>query len=73
MATKLRVCQDLSMHLIIKRFLINLFLFRGLASSLKIDWYVIIQRSLSPWYVQIYRNSMHESIVFVDMNAFHFD
>jgi len=58
MATKLRVCQDLSMHLIIKRFLINLFLFRGLASSLKIDWYVIIQRSLSPWYVQIYRNLM---------------
>ena len=73
MATKLRVCQDLSMHLIIKRFLINLFLFRRLASSLKIDWNVIIQRSLSPWYVQIYRNLMHESIVFVDMNAFHFD
>ena len=73
MATKLRVCQDLSMHLIIKRFLINLFLFRRLASSLKIDWYVIIQRSLSPWYVKIYRNLMHESIVFVDMNAFHFD
>lgn len=73
MATKLRVCQDLSMHLIIKRFLINLFLFRRLASILKIDWYVIIQRSLSPWYVQIYRNLMHESIVFVDMNAFHFD
>ena len=73
MATKLRVCQDLSMHRIIKGFLINLFLFRGLASSLKIDWYVIIQRSLSPWYVQIYRNLMHESIVFVDMNAFHFD
>ena len=73
MATKLRVCQDLSMHLIIKRFLINLFLFRRLASSLKIDWYVIIQRSLSPWYVQIYQVLMHESIVFVDMNAFHFD
>ena len=40
MATKLRVCQDLSMHLIIKRFLINFFLFRGLASSLKIEWYL---------------------------------
>ena len=73
MATKLRVCQDLSMHLIIKRFLLNFFLFRRLASSLKIDWYAIIQRSLSPWYVQIYRNLMHESIVFVDINAFHFD
>ena len=72
MATKLRVCQDLSMHRIIKGFLINLFLFRGLASSLKIDWYVIIQRSLSPWYVQIYRNLIvHDTSIKVEGTYLH--